>query len=216
VATLDRQDDVFVIDFGDDQNQTHVAWVDEMNALLDEVEKAEAPAALVLTGRGKFFSAGLDTDYMAANPDQVMAYVHRVEQVVARILVAPLPTIAAVNGHAFGIGAFLVIAADQAVMREDRGWVCWPEIDLGMAFPRQMLALGRARLDPRALHEAFSSGRRYTATEAIAAGFVAESAPEAQVLARASQRVAPLAKQAGETLGRIKRQLHGAVLEAGR
>jgi enoyl-CoA hydratase/carnithine racemase len=203
-----------VIDFGDDENQTNHGWVDHMGEALDEIERAAGPKALVTTGRGKFYSAGLDTDYMAANPDDVLAYVTRVEQVCVRLLLAPLPTAAAVNGHAFGIGAFLAIAQDRAVMREDRGWICFPEIDLGMSFPRLLLELGRSRLEPRVLHEAFATGRRYTAAEGIAAGFVAEAAPEVQVLGRAIERVAPLARQAGPVLGRIKRQIHRAVVDA--
>jgi enoyl-CoA hydratase/carnithine racemase len=215
LPSLERREDVFVIDFGNDENRANHAWVDEMNDLLDQIEKTEGPAALVTTGQGKFYSSGLDTDYMAANPDEIGPYVASVERVCARILVAPLPTIAAVNGHAFGIGAFLTIAHDQAVMREDRGYVCWPEIDLSMAFPRQMLELGRARLATRTLHEAFTSGHRYTSAEAIAAGFVVQAVPEGEVLDCAIARVAPLARQASKTLGRIKRQLHGAVLAAG-
>lgn len=214
MATLDRQDDVFVIDFGDDENHTTHAWVDETNTLLDEVEAVDGPAGLVTTGRGKFYTSGLDTDYLMANPDDAMRYVERVSATVARILVAPVPTAAAVNGHAFGMGAFLTVAADSAVMREDRGYVCWPEIDLNMTFPRQLLELGRARLSHRTLHEAFTSGRRYTAAEAIAAGFVAEAAPAGDVLGRAIARVAPHTRQAGRTLGAIKRQIHRVVLDA--
>jgi len=209
---IERRDDVFVIDFGSDENLTSHAWVDGMNELLDQVEQAEGPAALVTTGRGKFYSSGLDTDYMARHPEEVAPYVARVQQVCVRILVSPLPTIAAVNGHAFGIGAFLAIAHDQAVMREDRGYVCWPEIDLAMGFPPPLLELGRARLEPRVLHEAFTSGHRYTSAEAIAAGFVAQAVPEARVLECAIERIAPLARQAGRPLGRIKRQLHERVL----
>ena len=215
MATLDRQDDVFVIDYGKDENHTTHAWVDEMTAALDEIEATKGPAALVTTGQGKFYTSGLDTDYLQANPDDAKHYVERISAVITRLLVAPVPTAAAVNGHAFGMGAFLTIAADSAVMREDRGYVCWPELNLGMLFPRQLLELGRSRLATRTLHEAFATARRYTAAEGIAAGFVAEAAPEAEVLERAIARVAPLAKQAGRTLGGIKRQLHRSVVALG-
>ena len=210
---LSRRDSVFVADFGADENRTTHTWCDSMEAILDEVEAAPAPAALVTTGQGKFYCSGLDTDYMKAEPDDVPAYVARVARIIGRLFAAPLPSVAAVNGHAFGMGAFLTIAQDRAVMREDRGFVCWPEIQLGMAFPRPLVELNRARLSNRTMHEAMITGHRFSATEAVAHGFVEEAVPEDQLIERAVALATVQAPLAGKLFGKIKRQMHRPIIE---
>lgn len=55
MPTLDRQDDVLVLDLGDGENRFHPDWLAAVNAALDEVEIAEGPRALVTTGTGKFY-----------------------------------------------------------------------------------------------------------------------------------------------------------------
>ena len=145
---MSRTDDVFVIDVGDDENMTSVAWVAAMNELLDEVEAAEGPKALVTTSSApKHFSNGLDTPWMAtAESGDVVAYVDSCFRLVHRIMLLGVPTAAAVTGHAFGLGAFVVLAHDQAVMREDRGFWNLPEVHLAMNFPPGLMNVARSRI----------------------------------------------------------------------
>lgn len=49
------------------------------------------------------------------------------------MLTLPMPTVAAVTGHAFGGGALLAMAHDWRVMRGDRGYFCFPEVDIRLA-----------------------------------------------------------------------------------
>ncbi|MGZ8745628.1 MAG: hypothetical protein ACXWZ2_00990 [Mycobacterium sp.] len=69
MTRLDRTGAVFVLTPGDDENRFHPDRLTEMNAALDEVEAADGASAVVTTGGGKFYSNGLDLDFMAANPD---------------------------------------------------------------------------------------------------------------------------------------------------
>ncbi|WP_067663415.1 enoyl-CoA hydratase-related protein [Nocardia miyunensis] len=73
------------------------------------------------------------------------------------MLVAPLPTVAVLQGHTFGAGAFLALAHDRAVMRADRGYFCLPGITVGASYAPGTVALASARLAPRAAHEAMVS-----------------------------------------------------------
>jgi len=207
-VTLEKTGDVFIVDFGDTDNMTTVSWIDEMNAVLDQVAGAPGPKALVTTARGKHYSNGLDVGYMTVNPELTGGYVNRVEGILARLLTFPAPTLAAVNGHAFGAGAFLVAVHDQAVMRVDRGFVCWPEVHLGMPFTRGLTAILRHRLTVTTAHEAMITGRRYGGAEAKEAGIVGAVAPLDDLLDRAVEMVAPLAPTAGENLSGIKKSLH--------
>ena len=70
MPTLDRDGDVFVLDIGDTENRFHPDWLAAVHAALDEVERAEGAHALVTTASGKFFSNGLDLDWLSAHGDQ--------------------------------------------------------------------------------------------------------------------------------------------------
>ena len=176
---MSRTGDVFVIDVGDDENMTSVAWVAAMNELLDEVEAAEGPKALVTTSSApKHFSNGLDTPWMAtAESGDVVAYVDSCFRLVHRIMLLGVPTAAAVTGHAFGLGAFVVLAHDQAVMREDRGFWNLPEVHLAMNFPPGLMNVARSRIAASELARAVVVGHRYTGPDAAAAGIVDEALP---------------------------------------
>jgi enoyl-CoA hydratase/carnithine racemase len=209
---LSRHDDVFLLDFGDDENVTSDAWVTTVHALLDEVERAEGPRALVTRGTGKHYSNGLDVPYMASvDADEVAAYVERVLTVVRRIMLLGVPTAAAVNGHAFGMGAFLILAHDHAVMREDRGYVCFPEVHLGMPFSEQLIEIVSSALEPRTMRRALTTGHRYSGPEAATAGIVDATGSLDELLDTASHTVGALAGTAGPNLARIKRQVLPAV-----
>jgi len=73
MTQLERHGSVFVLPLGDDENRFHPDRVAAINAALDEVDGADGPRAVVTTGPGKFYSNGLDLDFMAANPDAAEA-----------------------------------------------------------------------------------------------------------------------------------------------
>lgn len=206
--TIERHDDVFVLDFGDSENMTTVAWTAGMHELLDQVDAAEGPKALVTTGSGKHYSNGLDVGYMSGlEAADTMAYVSGCIAVVHRIMLLGAPTVAAVNGHAFGMGAFLVAGHDHAVMREDRGYLCFPEIHLGMAFSDELLEIANSTLSPRTRRQALTTGHRYSGPEAVTAGMVDATSAQDAIVQKATEIAAGLSGTAGATLGTIKQQL---------
>jgi enoyl-CoA hydratase/carnithine racemase len=168
----------------------------------------------VTTAEGKIYSNGLDLDWMGANPDAADEMVRDVQRLLARILVLPMPTVAAVPGHAFAAGAMMVLAHDLSVMRADRGFFCLPEVDIGLPFTPGMTALITARLSPATAHEAMTTGRRYGGVAAQQAGIVSAAAAEDAVLATAVGRAEELAVKAGPVLGAIKTGLYPAAVQA--
>jgi Delta3-Delta2-enoyl-CoA isomerase len=152
VAQLDRNGEVFVVDLGSDENRFNPSSIAELNKLLDEVEAADEPRALVLAATGKFWSNGLDLEWMAAHQDQVLAHVDAVHALFARVLTLPVPTVAALQGHTFAAGAMLALSADFRVMRADRGYFCLPEADIRIPFTPGMGALIQARLSKKTAH----------------------------------------------------------------
>lgn len=213
MPTLSRSDDVFLLDLGDGENRFAPEWVGGVEDALAEVVATEGPRALVTTATGKFWSNGLDLEWMGANQGEIPAFVARVHGLFARVLEAEVPTVAALQGHAFAAGAMLAVAHDRVVMREDRGYVCVPEVDIRIPFTPGMTALLTARLPHRTAHEAMTTGRRYGGPDAVAAGVAHECAPGTEVVDRAVAWAAGQAGKHGPTLGEIKRRMYAPVLD---
>lgn len=211
---LTRDGDVYVLTMGDGENRLSPPMLDAFDQALDEVAGAEGPRSLVTTGTDRFFSNGLDLDWLGAHPDEMVPYLGRVHELFARILSMPCATVAACNGHTFAAGAMLAIAHDVRIMRSDRGYWCLPEVDLGMPFTPGMNALIPARIPAMTAHEAMVTGRRYTADEAVAAGIASRALPEAEVVPAAVEVARSLAAKAGPGIATIRTTLHAPVLQA--
>jgi enoyl-CoA hydratase/carnithine racemase len=211
MTELTQQDGVHVLHLGDDENRFTLDWMQRMHAHLDEV--VNAPAPLVTTATGKFYSNGLDLEWVLRNGDRLGEYVGRVHELFARVLTLPVPTVAAISGHAFGAGAMLAMAHDWRLMRGDRGFFCFPEVDIKIPFTPGMAALVQAKLTPQAAILAMSTGQRFGADAAIATGLVDGSADEAGLLASAIERVAPLGGKDAGTLAAIKTTMFAGALD---
>ncbi|MFF0066761.1 enoyl-CoA hydratase-related protein [Streptomyces sp. NPDC005279] len=210
---LDRQDNVFILDLGDDENRFHPDWIASVNAALDEVEKAEGPRALVTAATGKFFSNGLDLDWLFAHADQHQDYVISVHELLARMLSLPVVTVAALQGHTFAAGAMLSLAHDFRVMRADRGYWCLPEADINIPFTPGMSALIQGRLTPQTAHEAMTTARRFGGNDALAAAVVDRAVEEDAVRRTAVEIARAQVGKAGPTLGTIKARMYAPSLD---
>jgi enoyl-CoA hydratase/carnithine racemase len=212
---LSRQGNVFVLRMDEGENRFNATTVAGLHRALDEVEKAPSPSALVTTGAGKFYSNGLDLDWIGSSEcTDRPRFIGDVQGLLARILGFPRPTVAAVNGHAFAAGAMLMLAHDFSVMRGDRGYFCLPEVDIDIPFTEGMTALIAARLPQPVLHEACTTGKRYGGADAARLGIASEAAAEADVLSRAVARAEELAGKNGGTLGAIKGGLYAGAIAA--
>ena len=211
--TLNWDDKIAVLDLGEDENRFSPEFLDAINAQLDELEAGGAQG-LVTTARNKFYTNGLDLDWLTAHADQHQSYVARVQAMLARVLTLPMPTAAAVTGHAFGAGAMLAMAHDVRVMRADRGFFCFPEVDIRIPFTDGMAALIQAKLTPRAGVASMTTGRRFGGVEAAELGIVDATAGEGAVTAAAVELLRPLAGKDPGTLGAIKRTMFRTAAQA--
>jgi Delta3-Delta2-enoyl-CoA isomerase len=214
MPTLTREADVYVLDLGADENRFNAQSLDAIETCLAEVEGAPAPRALVTAATGKFWSNGLDLEWMATQGEAAVPFVARVHELLARVLALNVPSVAALQGHTFAAGAMLALAHDQRVMRSDRGFFCLPEVDINIPFTPGMSALIAARLPSQTAHEAMTTGRRYGGVDAAGAGIVGAALPEAEVLSRAIELAATNAHKNPDTLGAIKQRLYERTLAA--
>ncbi|WP_243469985.1 enoyl-CoA hydratase-related protein [Klenkia marina] len=202
-----------MLDLGDTENRFHPDWLAAVNAGLDEVEGAAGPRALVTTATGKFFSNGLDLEWLGGHRDQYEAYIADVQVLLARVLALPMVTVAAMQGHVFAAGAMFSLAHDVRVMRADRGFWCLPEADLGMPFTTAMTALIQARLTPQVAREAMVTARRYGGVDAHAAGIVDHAVGAEELRSTAVELATAQAGKAGPTVATIKSRLYAPALQ---
>ncbi len=213
---LDRDGDVFVLRYDNGENRFQPESLAEWHAALDEVEGAGGPAALVTTGTGKFYSNGLDLDWMLgrATEEERGEYIPAVLGLMARVLVFPTITVAALNGHAFGAGAQLSLGHDFRVMRTGRGYWCMPEIDMKSPLHPGMTAIIEARVPRQTAHELIVTGTRYTAEAALAKSIVDHAVPEDRVLSEACEIAAQYAAKADPAMTALKKGMYPQTLEA--
>jgi enoyl-CoA hydratase/carnithine racemase len=100
------------------------------------------------------------------------------------------------------------------VMRADRGYYCFPEVDIRIPFTPGMAALIQAKLTPAAAVTAMTTGRRYGGPDALAAGLVDLAVPDVEVLTKAIELVRPLAEKDPGTLGAIKATMYAEAIAA--
>ena len=210
-------DGVRVLRMADGENRFNGPFVRALAAALDAATDPGGP--VVLTGSGKFFCNGLDLEWLGSvPPDDAQQMFRDLHGVLARLLRFPGATAAALNGHAFGAGAILAVAADYRVQRVDRGYFCFPEVDLGLSMSDEFDAVLRAKLPAASVLDGLLTGRRYGGDAARTAGFVDAVAADDALLATAVALVRDLAGKNPATVAAIKAQQHKtalAVLDAG-
>lgn len=198
MISIDRRDDVFVLTMAAGENRWNTNFVRAFAACLDEAQTSEGPAALVTASAdAKFFSNGLDIDWRRGEGDGAggdkAAFGKEFMALMARLIVFPMPTVCAVNGHGFGAGFMLALCHDVRVMRADRGYLSANEIEIGLRIPDEELALFRHKMSGSAFFDTVQLARRWTGPEAQAAGFVAATASQEDLLEVALARARRLA-----------------------
>lgn len=195
------------------ENLFNPSFLGAFHAALDEVEADGDAAGLLTVGEGRHYSNGFDLAYLgSAERTEVLSFVERACQLLGRVLTFPLPTVAAVNGHAFGIGALLALAHDQRVMNQDRGWMCLPEIELGLQLHPFMQELVVAKASRAAAADAILSARRYGGPDAQAAGLVHEAVPAGEVVDAGRRRLEGRLGRGREITAKLKHDLFSDVM----
>ncbi len=108
-------------------------FLDEFKTVLDHITAEQKIRALLLTSQvSGFFSAGDDISQLQDFDKEILEELPRVHQLMNRIEALPIPTIAAVNGHALGGGLELALTCDFRFMAANSGYLGLPEVRLGM------------------------------------------------------------------------------------
>jgi enoyl-CoA hydratase len=217
--TLETQGKVAVLSMNHNkENRFHPDFMRELLGVLDRVEADTAVGALVVTGGDpKFWCNGIDLEYLMSQLPNIRKvipeYMAQLNSVYRRVCVFPKPTIAAINGHVFAGGAFLACYMDFRLMREDRGWLCLPEVDINIPLLPAMMAITQSVVTAQGFRELYFTGRRFTGPEAREIGFADQLFPADALLPKAVELAAELAKKKTALYAEMKRQYRQPIVD---
>jgi enoyl-CoA hydratase len=173
---------------------------------VESVAQSDDVKAIILTGTGSIFSAGVDLPRMInAGGDYVQRFVNSLDEVLRALFLFPRPVVAAVNGHAIAGGAILAFACDYRLMSGGRIGV--PELLVGVPFPPLALEIVRFAIPQQHLQPMIYMGKTIEADSAKAFGIIDEVVPTEQLLDRATAVATQLAAIPPEAFALTKRQL---------
>jgi len=162
---------------------------------LKEVQESPDAGALLTTNEGRYFSNGLDIQWISQNPDAHLSIIKIMfENLLASFMRLRVPTIAAICGHAAAGGFILGLAHDHRLMKGDRSILYMSELDHGMKLPRSLMAVVRSKLLPRTLRDVVLGARKFSAQMALEGGIVdsvyADSAQTLEAAVSEAQKLA--------------------------
>ncbi|HMF15977.1 MAG TPA: enoyl-CoA hydratase/isomerase family protein [Gemmataceae bacterium] len=186
-----------------------------LDGLLQELEGMAADVrAVILTGTGSIFSAGVDLFRLTReSPDYVTRFLAVLPQFVRTLFAFPRPVVAAANGHAIAGGCIIVLAADVRLMAEGTGKIGLPELLVGVPFPAAALEVVRFALAPDKAQSLIYTGRNLPPRDALAAGLVDEVVAPSELLGRAQEIARQLAQIPPQTFRLTKQSLRAEALE---
>jgi Delta3-Delta2-enoyl-CoA isomerase len=189
--------------------------VGEYHEVLDELEGSAENSALILTSSDpKFWCNGINLDWLLKQPhDYFPKFVEILDELFLRLSLLPIPTVGCLTGHAYAGGAILATTLDFRLMREDRGFFCFPEVDIKILFSPIMYEILRLLPDHCALNELALTGRRVGGKEALAMKIVSAVYPEETLYDKAMELAILLAKKDRRTYAHIKRGLKQALVK---
>src|SRR4030042_3099528 len=162
---------VAVVSLNDGENRFNPEFLEAFLRGLGYIqEETEARTLVVRATDEKIFCNGIDLNWIApllksCEKEPIKAFLFKLNDLFKRILLYPMPTLAAITGHAFAGGAILACAFDFRFMRTDRGFFCFPEVDLNIPFLPGMIALIKKAIPMYKFEEMQYTGKRLTGQE---------------------------------------------------
>jgi enoyl-CoA hydratase len=195
----------------------NVLSADALRAVTGQFEElaSEGPAAVVLTGAGRAFSAGVDLrSFLAGGPDYTEDFLPALSEALHTVFTFPRPVVAAVNGHAIAGGAVLAFAADARLMATGSGRIGTPELVVGVPFPRVATELVLHAVGPRVAHRLMFGADTLDPEQALSLGLVDELVEPDGLVARAVAVATRLSSAIpADTFTATKRQLRREAVE---
>jgi enoyl-CoA hydratase/carnithine racemase len=214
-----KDETVAVVRMVNGENRFNPDFVKDFLQAFDEIEKDKSILSVVIVSSDpKSWSQGIDLVWMQgrlAEKDfkSIRAFLYGLNDIFKRLLLYPMPVIAAVNGHAVAGGAILACACDFRFMRADKGFFFFSEVDVGIPFLPGMQAFCRKAIPEYKFGEMMYTGKRYFAPEMEAHHVILKaSANEEALMADVLTFARTFNKKRG-VFGEMKKRMHKEIIE---
>lgn len=196
-------------------NALDIEFCQALAALFAQLRTKAEVRAVVLTGTGKMFSAGVDLKRLSAGgADYVTRFLPTLHALYDAVFFFPKPVIAAINGHAIAGGAVLAACADRRVMAAEAGRIGITELQVGVPLPALAFEIVRAAVPSRYLSEFALGAGTYVTAEALAKGWVDEVVDGWELMPRALRLAKLHAGMSPEAFAQTKAQIRQPVADA--
>ncbi len=219
IMTWTKDETVAIITLSNGENRQNLEFAQTLKAMLDEIIADKSVTALIITSSDeKNFSQGVDVNWimekMQKNEHQpVRDFINGMDYVFKTLLLYPVPVIAAINGHAFGNGSILSCACDFRFMRSDRGFFCFPEVNIGIPFRFGMDAFMKKAVPIHILSQMQFTGNRYTAPELEKHNIIVKSCANQEDLMASAIAFAKTFQKKRGIFGKIKERLYSDIVK---
>ncbi|MBX7147830.1 enoyl-CoA hydratase/isomerase family protein [bacterium] len=211
VLNVTKEGKVTVVTMNDGKtaNTFTDAVLREHIAVLEEIEKSSDDTCVVLTSSDpKFWCNGINLEWLMTQPgDYINTFKPLIDKMLYKWATLRVPTIANISGHAFGGGAILSCGFDFKFMRSDKGFFCFPEVDINIPFTDVMQGIIQLLPNKQALNDLAYTGRRIGGGEAAAKQIVDGAFPEAELWGKTMEMATVLAGKNRATYWAIKQGL---------
>ena len=185
-------------------------------AVIDEFKqlRSSAARAVVLTGQGSIFSAGVELVRTGdGGPGYVRKFLPALNAMFDAVFHFQKPVVAAINGHAIAGGCVLACCADKRLMAQGNGRIGVTELLVGLPFPALAFEVMRAVTLPRYFSQAIYAGETYLPDGGAERRLIDEVVAPADLMDRAFVLAKTLAALPESTFAMTKRQMHLPVAE---
>lgn len=214
-----KDETVAVVTMSNGENRHSPVWTKRMVRVFDEITADTDIKALVLTSDDdKFWSLGIDTNWLEERLEKndintISEWFYDNNEVFRFLLMCPFPSIAAITGHAYGNGIMLAGACDFRFMRSDKGFLCLPEIDLGIQLTPAMIEWMKRVLSYQLFIRMQWSGERVSAAELERHNVIIQSCADAGETVKAAVAFGKKFNKSRTTLSEMKRRTYGHIID---
>jgi enoyl-CoA hydratase/carnithine racemase len=220
IVLWEKKDTVAVLTMNNKENRMNLDYASAMIQALDEILEDKGVFSVVICSSDeKNWSQGIDLQWLmerkaADDLNAIRSFLYRMNDLFKKLLLYPMPVIAAINGHAFGNGALLSCTCDFRFMRSDKGFFCFPEVDVSIPFLPGMIAFARKAIPEYKYQEMVYSGRRFTASELEEHHVIRKACRDQDELMRESMDLARIFEKKRGIFGELKKRMYKSVIQA--
>ena len=219
VIEWEKKESVAVINMCNGPNDQNLEFATQMNKCFDDILEDKEIYSIVLTSTDeKYFCQGIDVNWLGQKMndkdfDSVKAFMYGMNTIFKRILFMPFPVIAAINGHAFGNGAMLACTCDFRFMTKDKGFFCFPEVDINIPFLPGMIEFVRKAIPEYKFNEMILSGKRVVAEELEESNVIVKACENKEELFKEAMAFASTFTKGRTIFGELKQRMHKNIIQ---